>query len=37
MDITYYFDLPISTIKDKMNIDTNIITDLELIGLALAG
>ena len=31
MDITYYFDLPISTIKDKMNIDTNIISDLELI------
>jgi len=31
MDITYYFDLPISTIKDKMNIDTNIINDLELI------
>ena len=31
MDITNYFDLPISTIKDKMFIDTNIINDLELV------
>jgi hypothetical protein len=31
MDINEYFELPIQTIKNKVNIDKNIITDLELL------
>lgn len=31
MDINDYFELPINTIKNKVEIDKNIITDLELI------
>ena len=31
MEIANFFDIPISTIKDKVCVDKNIITDLELI------